>query len=267
MGLIYKITNNVSGKSYIGQTKRELFERKAEHKYGYKNKDANMAIYHAFNKYGFDNFTFETIEDNIPGELLDDREIFYIKKFDTYYNGYNLTLGGKSSTDRVKQKIVSYNIYSKEILHFKSIAEAAKYFDIKIQSITGACNQRSIVVKEDLFFYAEDFNQKAIEDRLKQVRQRIKRRNERITFVNPLTKEQYHFKNPKEASKILKISGHSLRDALRGTTATTGGLIVFYTLDLDEETIETKIQKYKLHLFYKKNLIKLKTSVELIRGD
>jgi group I intron endonuclease len=67
MGLIYKITNNINEKSYIGQTTRKLFERKGEHKYAYK-KDVSMAIYHAFKKYGFDNFTFGVVEDNISKE-------------------------------------------------------------------------------------------------------------------------------------------------------------------------------------------------------
>ncbi len=166
-----------------------------------------------------------------------------------------------------QKKIISYNIYTKEVLHFESIAKAGEYFNIYPQSVSQICNKKNLIGKEEIFFFANEFNKEEIDNRIQKIRQRKKRRNERITFVNPLTKEQYDFKNPKEASTVLKISGFSIRDALRGTTITTGGLIVLYTLDLNKETIETKIEKYKEHLFYKNNLIKLKASVNSIRGD
>ena len=97
MGLIYKITNNINNKIYIGKTTNNLEYRWKEHikdsKYNTNNK-----FYNAINKYGAENFTPSVIEDNIDNELLNDKECYYIELFDSFKNGYNSTLGGEGNT-------------------------------------------------------------------------------------------------------------------------------------------------------------------------
>ena len=93
MGEIYKITNNINGKCYVGKTKYNSVARWKDHVIGYH---PNSAIHCAIAKYGVDNFTFEVIESNVDIDILDDMEIYYI----TLYNakspfGYNLTDGGE----------------------------------------------------------------------------------------------------------------------------------------------------------------------------
>lgn len=55
---------------------------------------SNYKIYNAIKKYGSDKFYVETLEENIPLELLDEKEIEYIALYDSYKNGYNSTKGG-----------------------------------------------------------------------------------------------------------------------------------------------------------------------------
>ena len=50
------------------------------------------------NKYGSENFYCETLEENVPYEKLDEREVYYIEKFDSFHNGYNSTPGGDEKT-------------------------------------------------------------------------------------------------------------------------------------------------------------------------
>lgn len=50
------------------------------------------------NKYGSENFYCELLEENIPYENLDEREIYYIERFDSFHNGYNSTPGGDVKT-------------------------------------------------------------------------------------------------------------------------------------------------------------------------
>lgn len=90
-GYIYKITNKVNGMSYIGQTRFTVESRWRQH---IKAKD-NVQIHVALQKYGSDNFTVETLEECEVSDL-DSREIFYISKFDTFKNGYNMTKGGSA---------------------------------------------------------------------------------------------------------------------------------------------------------------------------
>lgn len=88
-GYIYKITNKVNGKSYIGQTRYTVEFRWRQH----QHKKDNTYFHNALYKYGIENFTVETLEEcNV--EDLDSKEIFYIAKYDTFKNGYNLTIGG-----------------------------------------------------------------------------------------------------------------------------------------------------------------------------
>lgn len=101
MGLIYKITNLTNQKSYIGLTTRNIKARWGEHIYK-ASPTANQYIDRAINKYGKDNFTIEIIEDNINDEILGKREQYWIKYYDTYNNGYNLTMGGEEGSGLIK---------------------------------------------------------------------------------------------------------------------------------------------------------------------
>lgn len=100
-GFIYKITNKVNGKSYIGQTRYTVEFRWRQH----QHKKDDTYFHNAIHKYGSANFTVETLEE-CDYKNLDSREIFYIAKYDTFNNGYNLTIGGDG-----KRKIVSDNQY------------------------------------------------------------------------------------------------------------------------------------------------------------
>lgn len=88
-GFIYKITNKVNNKSYIGQTRYTVEFRWRQH----QHKKDNTYFHNAIHKYGIENFTVETLEE-CEVEDLNNREIFNIAKYDTFKNGYNLTIGG-----------------------------------------------------------------------------------------------------------------------------------------------------------------------------
>ena len=77
--LIYKITNIVNNKVYIGQTTKTLEERKQNYLNEYKWNKNPRVIIRAMRKYGFNNFKFEILEDNIKTQHeLDNRERYYI---------------------------------------------------------------------------------------------------------------------------------------------------------------------------------------------
>lgn len=97
MGHIYKITNTLNNKVYIGQTVKTVEKRFQQHKNN-SNKSyfSQIVLYKAFNKYGINNFTCEEIE-QVPNELLDDREKYWIEYYNSYFEGYNSTLGGRAT--------------------------------------------------------------------------------------------------------------------------------------------------------------------------
>lgn len=106
IGYIYKITNKINQKIYIGQTSKTLEQRWREHKYDCK-KGKTYPLYRAFRKYGINNFEMELIE-KCKTEELNSRESYWINFYDTYRNGYNATLGGEG--------VRTFNISDQEII-------------------------------------------------------------------------------------------------------------------------------------------------------
>lgn len=92
--LIYKITNDVNSKLYIGQTTKTLEERIRNHKSAF-NAGSDYPIYQAMREIGWDKFHFTVIAETDNQDTLDELEAYYIAKYDTINNGYNQALGGK----------------------------------------------------------------------------------------------------------------------------------------------------------------------------
>jgi group I intron endonuclease len=106
-GIIYKSTNTIDGKIYIGLTTNSLKNRIRQHRYG------KAYFSRAINKYGENQFKWEVIESEIPYDKLRDREKYYIRLFnsnDSKY-GYNLTDGGDGNLkgNRKKRPKIDFN--------------------------------------------------------------------------------------------------------------------------------------------------------------
>lgn len=94
-GSIYIIKNTVNDKVYIGQTVMTVRERFMTHmKPSTSKKKGSYKLYNAVNKYGKDKFYVETLEEGIPVEQLDEKEIAYIQQYNSFLEGYNSTPGG-----------------------------------------------------------------------------------------------------------------------------------------------------------------------------
>ena len=107
MGCIYKITNCINQKLYVGLTINDAETRFKKHiSMIYSN--GCSALYEAFKKYGVENFIVETICFSSNKKELMSLEKHYISELNTVSpNGYNLTSGGENCkvTDETKKKI------------------------------------------------------------------------------------------------------------------------------------------------------------------
>ena len=132
-GFIYKITNNVNGKSYIGQTIQNVKERFYQHCATKCSKAvSNMAIHRAIKKYGKSNFTVEVIEE-IDSTNLNDRERYWIRYYDSYNNGYNSTEGGQDGIKLFKN--LDTESIVREYKSGKSLREIGRLFNVDKQTI------------------------------------------------------------------------------------------------------------------------------------
>lgn len=124
-GSIYKITNIINNKVYIGQTSISPMKRWDDHFSAYKNTANKLYLYNEMRKYGIENFTFQIIETNIELSSLNEREQYYIQLYrsnDASY-GMNLTRGGQ----------FSYNSYLTEdiVENVRNLLSDRPYLSIK----------------------------------------------------------------------------------------------------------------------------------------
>lgn len=118
-GWIYLMKNNVNGKLYVGQTIQKVTRRIKCHFWEalggiYPGTKLNRAIV----KYGPESFTYTILLKCSP-EQLDEMEIHYIKEYNTFHEGYNMTTGGKgysvghvmdeSTKEKIRQFQRKYN--------------------------------------------------------------------------------------------------------------------------------------------------------------
>lgn len=101
---IYKITNLINGKSYIGQSV-DIHKRFNAHRsvaFNSNDKNYNYPLYRAIRKYGIENFSFEVLEECSMSEL-NNKEIYYISKYNTHGKfGYNQDGGGNNASHFLK---------------------------------------------------------------------------------------------------------------------------------------------------------------------
>ena len=125
MGSIYKITNTLNGKSYIGQTIHDAVKgRIRKHLNG--DLRGSQLVKRAIEKYGKNAFTYEILHDGVIPEFLDTLEIESIEKFNTIApHGYNLTYGGEGGTpsEETRRKMSEAQKGEKNPMYGKSPSE------------------------------------------------------------------------------------------------------------------------------------------------
>ena len=143
-GIIYKITNKVNGKVYIGQT---IQENGFDDRYGgnLEKNTKNQHLKSSIQKYGIDNFDICEVLEIIKiwdiahnQKELDEKETYWIKYYDSTNpdNGYNIEGGGKNEGAGVRRKrVVCLN--NNKI--FNSINEASEYAKVSKEAIRKCC--------------------------------------------------------------------------------------------------------------------------------
>lgn len=135
--IIYKHTNKINNKSYIGQTcKAEDPNLRWCNGKGYSK---CRKFYNAIKKYGWENFSHDIIAEAYTAEEADELEKQYIKSYDSINNGYNITFGGAGRHEY--RPILQLDTNKKIIAKFTSVSEAEVELNLPIyhSNITLCC--------------------------------------------------------------------------------------------------------------------------------
>lgn len=149
MGYIYKITNIINNKIYIGLTTQTIKERWRQHvssAYSKKSKSYNEVFKKAIRKYGENSFRLEEIDNASTLEELKEKEKYWITYYDCCYTnggiGYNGTEGGDSPT-HPGVEVYHIDILTGEIIEtFQTIKDAEQKYGRGIQEIISGTIQR-----------------------------------------------------------------------------------------------------------------------------
>jgi hypothetical protein len=168
MHSIYRITNKINGKHYVGQTKnirnrwnrhKEL-QKKAGDKQ-YKHKRYIQVIHHAIAKHGLENFEFIVLEEVDTQEDANGREKYWIKYYDSLKNGYNSVPGGQvvSGPDHpmygmdppnkifLNKNTISEIVY-KYTVDKKSLCDLSKIYRLAIPTLRRLLEEKNIQIRD-----------------------------------------------------------------------------------------------------------------------
>lgn len=146
MAIIYKALNTINNKAYIGSTRYTLEQRLYKKPYGHiylidnprlDGKMSIMALHVALREFGKDAFTWEILEEKDNETFattedmiswLDEREKFYITKYDSMNTGYNETSGGRSGYKRSESNKLKTSITTKQAMSTMNTKELCNPF-------------------------------------------------------------------------------------------------------------------------------------------
>lgn len=235
---IYKITNKINNKIYIGQS-IDIKERWKQHFYkAYNEKELgyNSAIHQAFRKYGYENFSFEVIE-LCEKEELDAKEIYWIKTLNSLTpNGYNILSGGQlnrastrqlfcskcgkeisrgnssglcRSCAQVKVLITKEELYEKLLENEGNFTKVGAFYGITDNAVRNKCKNFNLP------YHSSDYKQK----------KEKKPYQKQVVQIDKNTKEIIHiYKSIAEAARAVGASkGSHITEACQGKLKTAHG--------------------------------------------
>lgn len=233
-GIIYKITNTINNKCYIGQTKSKRgfkgryyhagigIERVYKlHKYQKESgKSYNQHLFHAIEKYGFDAFKVdEVIDTAMSPDELDEKEIYYIQYYDSYNNGYNLTLGGergcgehqpKGKDNPLSVAVCQLTLDGELVKIWDSLADIRRDSEYNVPNIELTCQGVNSHSYGYLWVFKKDY------DPNKKYKWKPSRMYKPVVLLDDNNEIIKEFVSVVQASRELNVDRKTIRDSCNG---------------------------------------------------
>lgn len=209
--IIYKATNKLNGKIYIGATTKSLEERKKDHiQKALCSKGS--AFQEAIAHYTIDNFIWETIDTANNVNELAEKEKEYIKLYDSNHTGYNSDEGGG-----FKKDVYQYNTTGNIIATYSSLSDVEKQLHIDKRRISMACTN-STLFGDSFWSYKENDSFHLLYDNRKKTVAQYDLQGNILS----------RFDSVSEASKLTGISKTCISRCCRGERQSSKGYIWKY---------------------------------------
>lgn len=152
---IYKVTNKINGKIYIGQTNN--FERRKK-QHLLDNRTNHQAFKKALNKYGFEGFDWDIIDKCESKKEINQKEQYYIVYYNSKVpNGYNIASGGAGGSNWNLQPIVMLDLDGKLIKKYDYIYQCEVETKLNHSTISACCKGKQLRYKKYIFMYEQDY--------------------------------------------------------------------------------------------------------------
>ena len=229
-GIIYKITNIVNNKSYIGiTTNKRGFKGRYYHKgngiervYKYhkiqkeNGKYYNSHLLRSIEKYGFGSFeVFEVLDTAISKEELCNKEIYYIQLFDSFNNGYNKTLGGETGCGENQPKgkdnplsvaVCQLTLDGELVKIWDSLADIRRDSEYNVPNIEWTCRGINSQSYGYLWVFKKDY------DENKEYRWKPSNNYKAIVLLDDNNKIIKEYISIKQTSEDLNVDRKTVRD-------------------------------------------------------
>ena len=215
---IYKATNKINGKSYIGQTV-DYKTRLWQHRRCYEKEDCKF--HDAIKEFGFDNFEWEVVETCESKEEANNLERKYIELYNSYRNGYNDNKGGVGGHNA--RAIVCLNLNGEFVKRYDSAADAEKD-GFNNANVLLCCKNKLLTCKKHMFMFEDEYKTNGAKEYTKPLSTNRKRIVQCDLNGNLISR----FNSVQEASEKTGICRTTISGAITKAYKSAGGYIFVY---------------------------------------
>ncbi len=234
---VYKATNKLNGKLYIGCT-CDFNTRVWQHLRCYEKEDC--AFHRAIQYYGKENFVFEVIEKTTSECESVELEKKYIKEFNTRFpNGYNMNDGGVGGHN--SRPIVRLDLQGNFIKRYDSSAQAEKEDGFCNSDVLISCKNKHRLCQGYMFMFEDEYIKHGAREYKKTVPHNITK----IVQCDLQGNYIRTFNSVNEASKETSIQRTRISSCVTGQSKTASNFIFVYEKDFPIKDISKYVRRKK----------------------
>lgn len=240
-GIIYKVLNINNNKIYIGQTIKSLEERKFYHYYRANNKlNINTHFINALRKYPKTDFIWSIIDTAETKEELNNKEIYWIKYYDSINNGYNIQQGGNLTGYNSDEfalacgavPFLAYRTNGEFLGEYINQTKFSREYNIAKTHVSDLINNKLNSCNGFILIKKENFSKELLQQKMRQAKQTFRPfiaiKMDTLEYFGP-------YSSPKECKQDLKLSNPHITEVLKKQRKSGEGYLFKFCDELEDK--------------------------------